>query len=111
MKLLNLILIGCLLITNLACSTTKTVKIEKKPLISDHHLMMSMLNRPMTGDQKIMLAFARQQDSYQHQIAPVFVNAIYIRGEKSSDNEISPSQGIYSALIAQDINAIRIQGL
>ncbi len=111
MKHLNLILTTLLLFTNLACSSTQTVQIDKKPLLSDHHLMMSLLNRPVTGDQQLMLAFARQQDSYQQELMPVFVNAVYLRGEKSPNEKVMRNQGIYSTLIAEDINAIQIQGL
>ncbi|WP_206484084.1 hypothetical protein [Thalassotalea sp. G2M2-11] len=110
MKLLNITLITLLLLTNLACSSTKSEKITKKPLVSDHHLMMSLLNRPMTGDQKLMLAFTQQQQDYQQDLAPVFVNAVYIRGDKNTDEQITSHQGIYSALIAKDINAIRVSG-
>ncbi len=106
MKLLNIIIVTFLLLTTFACSSTKTVKVEKKPLISDHYLMMSLLNRPMTGDQKLMLAFAQQQDEYQQEAMPIFVNAVMITGEKSTRR----NQNIYTDLIAKDINAIRISG-
>ncbi len=106
MKLLNIIIVTFLLLTTFACSSTKTVKIEKKPLVSDHYLMMSLLNRPMTGDQKLMLAFAQQQDEYQQEAMPIFVNAVMITGEKSTRR----NQNIYTDLIAKDINAIRISG-
>ena len=54
-----LVVLSAFLLT--ACSTTPKVEIVKKPLIADHHLMMSLLNRPVTEDQKMMLAFAQQR--------------------------------------------------
>lgn len=112
MKLINIIVLIILVICS-ACSSTKTVKIEKKPLISDHYLMMSLLNRPMTGDQKLMLAFAKQQEQYFDNSSPIFVNAVMIKGDKNeqpSQSTHSNNNGIYSSLIAQDINAIRVSG-
>jgi len=80
MKNLSL-LIAILVITLLsACSSTATVAVEKKALISDHYLMMGLLHRPMTQDQKMMLAFAEQQESYQ---TSYFVNAVSIKGPKN----------------------------
>ena len=108
MKFLNIFIIFLLTLTS-ACSSTKTVKIEKRPLVSDHYLMMSLLNRPMTGDQKLMLAFAKQQALFYQQSSPVFVNAVMIKGDKD-EHSINANNGIYSSLIAQDINAIRLSG-
>ena len=56
----NLLTLGAILIITLlsACSSTQQTIVEKKPLVSDHYLMLSLLNRPMTQDQQMMLAFA-----------------------------------------------------
>jgi thioredoxin-related protein len=88
-----------------ACSSTPKVKIEKKPLISDHHLMMSLLNRPITEDQKMMLAFAQDRERYSNDI---FVNTVSIKGPRTSDENTNRTQHVYAALIERDVNAVRI---
>lgn len=91
-----------------ACSSTSQVAIEKKPLISDHHLMLSLLNRTMTEDQQMMLAFANQRVSYQ---AIYFVNAVDIKGPKNDEHPITNrAKHNYSGLIAQDFNSVQISG-
>ncbi|GAA6206209.1 hypothetical protein [Thalassotalea sp. SU-HH00458] len=113
MKKLTYLILFFVLFTAIGCSSTKTVQyqaIEKKPLISDHYLMMSLLNRPVTEDQKLMLAFAQVQDKYQQQLAPVFVNAVMITGNKAEQPSRQQPTSIYSHLIAEDINAIRMSG-
>ena len=113
MKLLTTLILITFLLTSIGCSSTKTVnieKIEKRALISDHYLMMSLLNRPVTEDQKLMLAFARVQDEYRQELSPVFVNAVMIKGEKSEHGTNKRSSSIYSSLIAKDINAISMSG-
>lgn len=90
-----------------ACSTTPKVALEKKPLISDHQLMLSLLNRPMTQDQQMMLAFATQRE---HEQNSYFVHSIAIKGEKSSDKSANRATHTYSNLIAQDFNSVRISG-
>jgi hypothetical protein len=81
------------------------VEIEKKPLISDHHLMMSLLHRPVPEDQKMMLAFAQQRERYSNDI---FVNTVSIKGPKLSDENTSRAQHIYAALIERDVNSVSI---
>jgi hypothetical protein len=106
MKIIHIIstLILGLLIT--ACnSTPKEVKLVKKPLISDHYLLMSLVNRPVTTDQQMILAFQKQRES---QYGGVFVNTISIKGPKLADN--SKPLGLYNSLINEDVNAISIQG-
>lgn len=113
MKQLTVVMLISLLFTSMGCSSTKTVKyqeIEKRPLISDHYLMMSLLNRPVTEDQKLMLAFARVQDEYQQQLSPVFVNAVMIKGEKSEQSSNQRPTYLYQDLIAKDVNSIRMSG-
>jgi hypothetical protein len=97
------IVVFTLLIT--ACSSTHVVKIEKKPLISDHHLMMSLLHRPVTEDQKMMLAFAQQRERYTNDI---FVNTVSIKGPKASDENTNRTQHVYAALIERDVNSVMI---
>lgn len=84
--------------------TTYNKDSVKKQLSSDHQLMMSLLNRPMTQDQAMMLAFAQQRASYQ----PSTNNrGISIKGEKSADDNYESSHQ-YQVLIAQDSHSISI---
>ena len=107
MKKLTLAFTLLLMTLLTACSSTSKVAIEKKPLISDHHLMLSLLNRPITQDQKMMLAFAEQRDNFQNLY---FVNAVAIKGEKTEENTSTRATHSYSNLIAQDFNSVRISG-
>ena len=77
---------------------------NKKPLPSDHQLMMSLLNRPMTEDQAMMLAFSEQR-TYQNSPS---TGGVLIKGSKASDQDAQPSSSMYADLIAQDINAVTI---
>lgn len=108
MKKLSL-LIAILAVSLLsACSSTSKVAIEKKPLISDQYLMLSLLNRAMTEDQRMMLAFADQRARFQ---SIYFVNAVDIKGPK--DDEYSATNRVkhsYSNLIVQDFNSVQISG-
>lgn len=75
----------------------------KKSLSSDHQLMMSLLYRPMTEDQAMMLAFAQERASY----SPAFSNAgVMIKGAKTEDQQTTRAINQYAHLIAQDINAV-----
>ena len=105
------ILIAILIITLLsACNSTPKVVIVKKPLISDHYLMLSLLNREITQDHQMMLAFAAHRASYQ---SPYFVNAVDIKGPKNNEfngeYKTRPTHR-YSKLIAQDFNSVQISG-
>lgn len=77
----------------------------KKPLPSDHHLMMSLLNRPMTADQAMMLAFAKERESYH---SPFSNDGVEIKGERYPDEPSTRSRHAYAHLISQDINAVTI---
>jgi hypothetical protein len=77
----------------------------KKAMPSDHHLMLSILNRPMTADQAMMLAFEQERFNYSGTYANY---AVEIKGEKSSDTLNFRSENRYSKLISQDVNSIRI---
>jgi len=111
MKFVNLFVFVLISFFTVGCASTSNpylVKVEKRALISDHHLMMSLLNRPITKDQQIMLAFADQQAQYQSNTR--FVNAVAIVGEKPSAlSNIRPSNS-YTTLITNDLNAIRLNG-
>ncbi len=99
-----LLTLFCVLLLT-ACSSTPKVKLEKKALISDHHLMMSLLNRPITEDQKMMLAFAQQREKYSNAI---FINSVSIKGPKASDANSHRTQHVYAALIERDVNSVSI---
>ena len=102
------IIFALLLMTLLsACSSTSKVAIEKKPLMSDHYLMLSLLSRPVTQDQQMMLAFAKQRDDFQNLY---FVNSVEIKGPKSDDMNSTRATHSFSNLIAQDFNSVRISG-
>ena len=96
-------MIGCA-----STSKPQMIKIEKRELISDHYLMMSLLNRPMTKDQQMMIAFADQRNRYQDNA--VFVNAVSIIGEKSTEQANKRPNHSYSTLIARDINSVSVRG-
>lgn len=106
MNSLRVLLTVIFTLSLMACnSTPKKVKLVKKPLISDHYLLMSLINRPVTADQQMMLAFAKQREMAY---GSIFVNAVSIKGPKYVDN--SSPQSIYNPLISNDINAINLQG-
>ena len=93
-----------------ACSSTSNIAVEKKPLTSDHYLLLSLINRPVTEDQQMMLAFTQQSDSIQN---PYFVNTIEIKGATGADSHENSSSSTlynYSSLISQDFNSVRISG-
>ncbi len=92
-----------------ACSSTvdTPVAIEKKPLISDQQLLLSLLNRPLPQDQLMMMQFAQQREQQTNLFAKATVSYINIRGDKTSDQRpIAPT--IYSQLIYKDANAIMV---
>jgi hypothetical protein len=101
--LTSLALLFAFLLT--ACSSIPQDKIVKKPLISDHHLMMSLLHRPVTEDQKMMLAFAEQRERYSNDI---FINTVSIKGPRTDEDSTQRTQHVYAALIERDVNSIRI---
>jgi len=77
----------------------------KKELPSDHQLMMSLLNRPITADQALMIAFAQVRANYGGSYSNYGVE---IKGDKNSDQADNKSNHAYSTLISQDINAVNI---
>lgn len=102
--LLGLLTVGCSNTPHIAQTT------EKKPLMSDHHLMLSLLDRPITPDQQLMLAFQQQQEKQQQGLNPVFVRPIYLIGDDIDVRQSNKYISYYSNLIAQDINSKRING-
>lgn len=74
----------------------------KKPASSDQALMVSLLNRPMPEDQKMMLAFQERQNAY---LPDSHFVGIQIKGNKQTDRRVMSS---YAHLIKRDINAVSI---
>ena len=77
----------------------------KKSASSDHELMLSLLNRPMPEDQRMMLAFAQRQANYFPD--STFVG-VQIKGDKKSQNTNMRARSHYTQTITQDINAVTI---
>ena len=97
--------------TNFVATNSDTIK---KSLRSDHDLMLALLNRPMTADQAMMLAFAQQRNSQNKLLMAsnrVFVDYVNIKGNKTDDNtenKIQRPTNKFSSLIANYINSIAI---
>ncbi len=77
----------------------------KKPLSSDYQLMMSLLNRSMTGDQEMMMDFAQKRANYGDSFSNYTVE---IKGDKSSDTSSFRTKSVYAKLISQDMHAVRV---
>jgi hypothetical protein len=107
MKNLPILIIIFIVSLLTACSSTQKFAIKKKPLTSDHYLMLSLLNRAITQDQQMMLAFKQQREHYQ---SSYFVNSITIKGPKAVNTSTKRVKHSYSNLIAQDFNAVQISG-
>jgi len=106
MNILKVFLAITIAISLTGCNATpKAEKLVKKTLVSDHYLLMSLLNRPIPADQQMMLAFAKQREV---EYGAIFVNAVSIKGPKFIDN--SNSLNTYSSLISNDVNSIGLQG-
>ena len=54
--------------------------------------MMSLLNRPTTADQVMMLAFAQERTNDTNTLTHYVNNAVMIKGDKTSDNSSSRTQ-------------------
>jgi hypothetical protein len=80
----------------------------KKSFHSDHHLMMSLLNRPITADQALMLAFVKPALSLNK--ATAFVNFISIKGDGSLEIKSNNRKSQYLGLIVKDNNSVSING-
>lgn len=80
----------------------------KKSAYSDQQLMLSLLNRPMPEDQRMMLAFAKRQRSY---LPDSMIVGIKIKGDKNTDKSTARNNSIYAQVIEQDINAVMISAM
>ena len=94
-----------------ACQSTKVAYTEKRPVVSDHQLLLTLLNRPVPKDQQMMLAFTRQYHEGLSQLkhySPIVV-PVAITGEKRTVSDKRPEHQ-FSYLINQDKNSILING-
>lgn len=80
----------------------------KKSATSDQQLMLSLLNRPVPEDQRMMLAFAQRQASYFPNNTAIGVR---IKGEKNSQASNTRVISQYSQAIEQDINSVSISAM
>lgn len=80
----------------------------KKSALSDHELMLSLLNRPMPEDQRMMLAFAQRQANY---FPDSTVIGVQIKGDKKSQDTNTRASSQYAQTIAGDINAVVISAM
>ena len=114
MKCIYKILVVCVSFFALGCATTNqplsyqmsNTNHDKRPLVSDHHLMLAMLNRPITADQQLMRSFTRDNT----QPSALFVNPIAIIGSEQLPQTSHNSVDEYSKLIAKDRHAVSIRG-
>lgn len=89
---------------------------SKKPLVSDLHLKVALLNRPVPQDQQMMLAFAKQRELITEQYPELaYVPGVSIRGSKEQDNKAQYVNAGYQGLkvnefVATDVNAISLVG-
>jgi len=77
----------------------------KKAASSDQQLMLSLLNRPMPEDQRMMLAFAKRQESY---FPDSTIVGIQIKGDRKAKNSNTRAISQYAQVIDRDINAVSI---
>lgn len=83
-------------------------EISKKALLSDHHLMLSLLSRPITADQAMMQKFEAEREQYANNY---FMPQVQIKGEKSTDKSQGRAQHAYAHFIEQDINSVSISAM
>lgn len=96
--------------TNFSHSPFTSINKEsiRKPLSSDHQLMMSLLNRPMTEDQAMMLTFAQERSRFALNNDNYADRGVMIKGKKASEHSNKRAEHVYAQLISQDINAVSI---
>lgn len=80
----------------------------KKAAYSDQQLMLSLLNRAMPEDQRMMLAFAKRQESYLPESTIV---GIQIKGDKRTEETKARVISNYARVIEQDNNAVMIRAM
>jgi len=80
----------------------------KKIASTDRELMLSLINRAIPEDQRMMLAFAKNQESY---LPDSSLAGIQIKGDKHEETTESRVTSNYAHLIEQDINAVSISAM
>ena len=75
---------------------------------TDHQLMMSLLNRPVTADHAMMIAFEQERMAYTASFSSSSSYGIEIKGNKNDENINYRANNLYSELILQDINAVNM---
>jgi len=80
----------------------------KKEASSDQQLMLSLLNRPIPEDQKMMLAFAKRQENY---FPDSTIVGVQIKGDSKSENRNTRAISQYAQVIERDINAVSISAM
>jgi hypothetical protein len=80
----------------------------KKRASTDQELMLSLINRAMPEDQRMMLAFAKSQEHYLPENAIV---GIQIKGNKHEETTKHRVISNYAQMINQDINAVNISAM
>jgi hypothetical protein len=81
---------------------------QKKAASSDQQLMLSLLNRPIPEDQRMMLAFAKRHRDYS---PDSIIVGTKIMGDKITNEPQEQNTSIYADLIENDINAISIRAM
>ena len=80
----------------------------KKQASSDRQLLLSLVNRTIPEDQRMMLAFAKNQASYYPDSSLV---GIQIKGDKGEEGALKRVTSIYANMIEQDNNAVSISAM
>jgi hypothetical protein len=80
----------------------------KKSASTDRELMLSLINRAMPEDQRMMLAFAKRQESY---LPDNSIVGIQIKGDKHEETTKSRVTSNYAHIIEQDINSVSISAM
>ncbi|MBU2869906.1 hypothetical protein [Colwellia sp. E2M01] len=76
----------------------------KKPATSDQDLLISLLNRPIPEDQRMILAYAERQNNY---LPDSTIMGIEIKGDKRQETRTRVSSN-YAHVIEQDNNSVKI---
>ena len=86
-----------------------TAKSSGQVISSDHQLMMSLLNRPVTPDQAMMLSLQKRADDSQN-VHIAQEKFVLIKGESSNNtaSKYSSTSYAYKNQIEEDINAVSI---
>jgi len=80
----------------------------KKAASSDQQLMLSLLNRPMPEDQRMMLAFAKRQENY---FPDSTIVGVQIKGDSKTEKSQIRVISQYAQVIEQDINSVSISAM